>query len=348
MKHKIVNNKTRTYKFKRFSLIMNRSDILLFIFGNKKVFIKNIRRKSHSYRFAKLGFASISFLILFILFSPMENFGSFKHDNSEIEDEAKKNSILNSSFTDFSEDNNNSKMVIRKHVVKKGENLSIIAKKYGVSIDTICGSSNLRSYSLIHTGAILRIPSRDGLLYKMKKGAKIASIAKKYKVSLDKIIASNDLKNPDFIPSGRVLFIPDAKPQNIFPGYLWPTSSRSISCGFGWRRNPFHGRGKEFHQGLDIRVRYGWIRSTRYGKVTYAGWMGGYGKVVIVSHPNRVKSLYAHLSRIIVRKGQYVKQGQRVARSGNTGRSTGPHLHFEIIKNGKHQNPYRVLKRKRL
>jgi murein DD-endopeptidase MepM/ murein hydrolase activator NlpD len=78
--------------------------------------------------------------------------------------------------------------------------------------------------------------------------------------------------------------------------------------------------------------------------VTYAGWLGGYGKTVVIAHPGGWKTLYGHLSRIIVREGQYVKQGQSIAKSGNTGRSTGPHLHFEIIKHGSHHNPFVYLK----
>ena len=93
-----------------------------------------------------------------------------------------------------------------------------------------------------------------------------------------------------------------------------------------------------------MQSRYQLIRSTKYGKVTYAGWMGKYGKVLIIAHPGGWKSLYGHLSKIIVKKGQYVKQGQFIARSGNTGYSTGPHLHFELIKNGRHKNPYKYLR----
>ena len=95
---------------------------------------------------------------------------------------------------------------------------------------------------------------------------------------------------------------------------------------------------------MDIRSNYQPVRSTKYGKVTYSGWFGGYGKAVIVAHPGGWKSLYGHLSKIFVKRGQYVKQGQYVGRSGNTGYSSGPHLHFELIYNGRHVNPYRYLK----
>jgi len=238
-------------------------------------------------------------------------------------------------------------LVIKKHRVARGEILSNIAKKYGVSIDTICGSNNLRSYDFIREGALLKIPNKDGILYKMRNGNKIVSIANKYKISLKKIIAENNIKNPDFIPVNQVIFIPDAKPQNIFSGFLWPTRNRFITCGYGWRRSPFNRKSREFHHGLDIRARYEWVKASKFGKVTYTGWLGGYGKAIIIAHPKGFKTLYAHLSRISVRRGQYVKQGQYIGKSGNTGRSTGPHLHFEIMKKGRHKNPYHYLKRKR-
>jgi murein DD-endopeptidase MepM/ murein hydrolase activator NlpD len=247
--------------------------------------------------------------------------------------------------TDYSQPEESKPLQIRYHRVKSGENLTIIAKKYGISIDTICGSNGLRSYDFIRSGVVLRIPSKDGILTEMEKGKRIVDLAKKYKISIDKIIDENDLSNPDFIANGSLVFIPDAKPQNIIKGFMWPTASRFITCGYGWRRNPFNRSLREFHHGLDIRARYEWIRSSKYGKVTYTGWMRGYGKAIIVAHPGGYKTLYAHLSRIIVRRGQYVKQGQMIGRSGNTGRSTGPHLHYEIIHHGRHKNPYYYLTR---
>ncbi|MBN1497283.1 MAG: peptidoglycan DD-metalloendopeptidase family protein [Spirochaetes bacterium] len=263
-----------------------------------------------------------------------------------LQDDIEKNKILQSSNTDYSNPDAKEKLVIVEHVVKPGENLSVIARDYGISIDTICGSNNLRSYDFIRAGTRLKIPNKDGILYRMRGGNNITGIAKKYRVSIEKIIAENDLKNPDFVQKDSVIFIPDAKPQNIIRGFMWPTRGRYITCGYGWRRNPFNRKYREFHQGLDIRARYEWIRASKYGKVTYTGWMGGYGNAVIIAHPGGWKTLYAHLSRIIVRRGQYVKQGQTIARSGNTGRSTGPHLHYEIIKSGRNKNPYTYLHKK--
>ncbi len=266
-------------------------------------------------------------------------------ENEILRDEIEKNNILQSASTDYSVPEDNGGFRIMEHVVKPGENLSAIAQEYGVSIDTICGSNGLRSYDFIRSGIRLRIPNKDGILYRMKRGNSITSLARKYRVSLKKIITENDLQNPDFIAVDTEIFIPDAKPLNIMRGFMWPVAGRYITCGYGWRHDPFQRKNREFHQGIDIRSRYEWIRASKYGKVTYTGWLGGYGRTIVVAHPGGWKTLYGHLSRIIVKRGQHVKQGQPIGKSGNTGRSTGPHLHFEILKAGLHINPYKYLKR---
>ncbi len=345
-------------KIGRLSVSFYYNEIIIVYIGKKHIFIKTIRRPFNRI-FKKLSIA-VSVLVLLIAiilwaYSVSHNVNGSSEKisdkeilnlNEAISDEEKKETLLKSSLTDFSEEKETDKVEIHVHRVMKGEVLSEIAKKYGVSMDTICGSNNLDSYDFIREGAVFRIPSKDGILFRVKKGTKLVNLAKKYRVSLEKIVKYNKLKNSDFVAVGSTIFIPDARPQNIFPGFLWPTFTRIITCGYGWRRNPFNRNYKEFHQGMDIRAKYERVRATKYGKIAFSGWLGGYGKSIIIAHPGRIKSLYAHLSRIYVRKGQYVKQGQFIGRSGNTGRSTGAHLHFEIIKNGSHRNPFIYLKRK--
>ncbi|HFS85119.1 MAG TPA: M23 family metallopeptidase [Epsilonproteobacteria bacterium] len=100
------------------------------------------------------------------------------------------------------------------------------------------------------------------------------------------------------------------------------------------------------HHGTDFGARKGTPLLAVYsGKITYAGWMGGYGKVVKIRHPQGYESLYAHQSRIAVHKGQYVKKGEIIGYVGNTGRSTGPHLHFGLKRNGRWINPMKVLRK---
>lgn len=291
----------------------------------------------------KLSFVGVALVLtlLLVVFLP---FGKGEADSSNPDDQTLKNDLMVSETTDFSEPEEDSALTIQIYKVQQGDTLSEIAGKFGVSMETIIGSSGLESYDYLKIGQTLKIPDKDGLLVKIKDGQRLIDIAKKYNVDVDKIVASNQLLNPDFLPVGYDIFVPDAKPQNIFNGWMWPSPSHVVTSAYGWRVHPISGR-RQFHHGMDIRARYQWIKAAKYGKVTFAGNMGGYGRAVIIAHPGGWKTLYAHLSRIIVKKGQYVKQGQTIAKSGNTGYSAGPHLHFEIRKNGKHMNPRSYLKK---
>ena len=135
------------------------------------------------------------------------------------------------------------------------------------------------------------------------------------------------------IPS---LSAPLSKPRQG-PKYQWPTKG-VFTSGYGWR----WGR---MHKGIDIANNTGTsIHAARDGEVTYAGWMGAYGYLVEIAHEDGESTRYAHNSRLMVRKGQQVRQGTRIALMGSTGRSTGPHLHFEIRRRGGGaSNPLAVL-----
>jgi murein DD-endopeptidase MepM/ murein hydrolase activator NlpD len=113
---------------------------------------------------------------------------------------------------------------------------------------------------------------------------------------------------------------------------------------FGIRRNPFGGGSIEGHKGIDLRGEIGDpVKTTAGGTVEFAGVKGGYGNCVIVRHKNDFKTLYGHLSDIHVRERQKVKSGEVIGSLGNTGRSTGPHLHYEIIQNDEKINPQNFL-----
>lgn len=116
-----------------------------------------------------------------------------------------------------------------------------------------------------------------------------------------------------------------------------------ITSPFGYRKSPFTGR-RTFHSGLDISNRMGTnIVSTAFGKVVFAGRKTGYGKVVIIDHGYGKATKYAHLRKILVHKNQQVKRGEAIATLGNTGRSTGPHLHYEVLVNGTPVNPSKYI-----
>jgi len=119
---------------------------------------------------------------------------------------------------------------------------------------------------------------------------------------------------------------------------IWPTGG-TVTSGFGWRISPW-GEDREFHQGLDIANSLGTpIVATADGRVVQSGWSGGYGNLVQIDHGNGITTMYGHNSQIVVTEGQQVGKGQIIAYLGSTGRSTGPHVHYEIRVNGNAVDP---------
>jgi murein DD-endopeptidase MepM/ murein hydrolase activator NlpD len=118
-----------------------------------------------------------------------------------------------------------------------------------------------------------------------------------------------------------------------------PVELGPISSAFGWRRDPITGQGR-FHKGVDVKAVYGQqVPSVAGGTVVSAGSRGGYGLTVVVEHDSGIRTRYAHLSELAVRPGDVVARGQDLGRVGSTGRSTGPHLHFEVLEEGRPVNP---------
>ena len=129
----------------------------------------------------------------------------------------------------------------------------------------------------------------------------------------------------------------------IPPTYIKPISGGRLSSGFGKRTAPKRGA-STYHKGVDWATPTGTpVYASCGGTVTKAGWGSGYGYVVYITHPDGRQTRYAHLSKVLVSAGQTVSQGQKIALSGNTGVSTGPHLHFEILINGSQVNPLNYL-----
>lgn len=130
---------------------------------------------------------------------------------------------------------------------------------------------------------------------------------------------------------------------NVRPS-LWPVYGRLMST-FGKRSDPFSGEGA-FHSGVDITAPHGtMVKSSADGVVSHADWGGSYGRLVVVDHGNGLQTYYAHLSRVDVIAGQEVRRGQIMGAAGNTGRSTGAHLHYEVRQSGTPINPYTFLAR---
>lgn len=224
---------------------------------------------------------------------------------------------------------------ISVYVVHKGDTLASISKMYNVSPNTIKWANDLKTP--IKEGDILTILPISGIKYVVKKGDTIASIAKKYSADATEIQDYNDIDTAVGLKVGDTIIIPDAEPVTAIAPTIKKTTSTKSSGGYF--TNPLPGakksQGLHGHNGIDLaRVAIGTpVLSAAKGTVILAkfgGYNGGYGNYVIVSHPNGTQTLYAHLNSISVARGQVVSQGQKLGGMGNTGRSTGPHLHFEV------------------
>ncbi len=242
---------------------------------------------------------------------------------------------------------------IIQYTILNGDTISGIAHKFNISVATILWSNNLTERSLIQPGATLKILPTTGILHRVVRGETVAAIAKKYKTGAQKILDTNSLASANQIKIGQDLIIPDGiRPANISTTVtktttagkttpsktslsptnpntgtklLWPAGVRKISQYFGWR-----------HTGLDIAGPVGTpIYAAEDGVVETAGWnSGGYGNYIIINHGGGLRTLYGHASKLFVSRGEKVTRGQVIMAMGSTGRSTGPHLHFEVRING--------------
>ncbi|MDR2700981.1 MAG: M23 family metallopeptidase [Spirochaetaceae bacterium] len=235
----------------------------------------------------------------------------------------------------------------QSYSVKYGDSVEGIARRFGLSLDAIIASNNLSNVRQLKAGQRIRIPNMDGIPYTVKSGDSYGGIASAQKVPLEAILDANDIQSEE-IRAGTVLFIPGAKMdktalrQALGTFFIWPLAGKRSSP-FGWRDDPFT-RARSFHAGQDISVPMGTpVKASADGKVSATGFNAVYGNFLIISHSDDYQTMYAHLNRILVKTGAYVSQGSVIARSGNSGRSTGPHLHFSVYKNKRAINPLDVV-----
>jgi len=232
--------------------------------------------------------------------------------------------------------------------VDKGDTLSAIADAHNVTLDTVVSFNGIKNARSLRVGTLLKIPSMAGILYTAKAGDTADSVAAANGISAERIIEANSLPSGT-MKAGTSLFLPDAKLASFtlreISGDLfsWPVRSY-ITSWYGWRDDPFTGA-RKFHNGLDIGAPMGTsVKAAMDGTVATTGYSAGLGNYVIIRHHAGWQSLYGHLKSVAVKQGQRVAVGERIAYSGNTGYSTGPHLHFSVLKNGRTVNPYNVLR----
>jgi murein DD-endopeptidase MepM/ murein hydrolase activator NlpD len=234
------------------------------------------------------------------------------------------------------------------YTVKKGDSVSKIAVDNNLSLDAIIASNGLQNARLLREGEVLRIPNMDGIPYTIVKGDTYQKIAERMNVALEAILDANDIQD-DNIRIGDILFLPGARMRSddlkmaLGELFMYPIRGR-LSSPFGWRRDPFTGQ-RRYHSAIDISAATGVpVRATREGRVTTVAYSAVFGNYIIITHNGNFQSMYAHLNSTSVREGVSVNQGQTIGAVGNTGRSTGPHLHFAIYRNGRAINPLEYIK----
>lgn len=231
--------------------------------------------------------------------------------------------------------------------VQRGDSLEKISRKFGVRIDTLISINKITNVKQLQAGTIIKIPNMDGIVHIVQKGDSLVAIAKKYKTDVITLADVNNLET-NTLQAKQVLFIPGARlPTEELKRALgtfiqWPVRGE-LSSYFGYRPNPFTGI-TQFHNGIDIRANIGTsVKASIDGTVAETGYSTVYGNFIILKHSNGYQTLYGHLHKIYVSAGQKVTQSTIIGLTGNTGMTTGPHLHFSIFKNGKAINPLSVL-----
>jgi murein DD-endopeptidase MepM/ murein hydrolase activator NlpD len=239
------------------------------------------------------------------------------------------------------------------YTVQPNDNIWAIAQGFGLKAETVLWANPKveKSPDLLSVGQTLVIPPVDGIYYTVQQGDTVEKLAKTYQTSADKIIGFefNELEEPYTLTAGQQIMLPDGRkkvvPSNYYPMTRVGRAPAGAPTGSGRFAWPTQGiltqRYWSGHLGIDVANRTGTpIRAADAGYVVMAGrdtW--GYGNQVLIDHGNGYLTRYAHLNAIAVKAGQSVDKNQTIGTMGSTGRSTGPHLHFEIIYNQVRRNP---------
>jgi murein DD-endopeptidase MepM/ murein hydrolase activator NlpD len=237
----------------------------------------------------------------------------------------------------------------RTYTVRSGDTVSSVAARFGIrNISSILSVNGIPNARRIKTGQKLTIPSIDGLLYTVVRGDSLERIAGRYSVPVTALLDANDLSAAT-LSAGQRIFVPGATlsayelKKALGELFIYPISGR-LTSRYGWRSDPFTGV-RTFHTGIDLAAPIGTrIKATLDGTVATSGYSSVYGNYVIVTHNDGYQSLYGHMSRVAVKRGDSIAQGGTIGYVGNTGYSTGSHLHLSVYKNGKMVDPLSLLK----
>lgn len=234
---------------------------------------------------------------------------------------------------------------ISEYVVVAGDSVAGIAQKFNITPETVLWANDLKKNTPIQVGQKLVILPVSGVSYKIKSGDTISEISEKFHISQKELSEFNDLTDGKLMV-GEVIIIPGGKLSPVTSTNTNSNSSspskdepKTPSKASGYFSRPVASgiktQGIHGHNGIDIAAPEGTpILAARDGYVSLVrggdAWNGGYGNYVVITHDGGVQTLYAHMSSIDVLQGQKVNRGQKVGGMGNTGQSTGVHLHFEV------------------
>ncbi|WP_319370710.1 M23 family metallopeptidase [uncultured Ilyobacter sp.] len=245
------------------------------------------------------------------------------------------------------------------HIVKTGDTLYSIAVKNKVSVTEIMALNNLNTPH-INAGTRLLLKGEaesseiKARYHIVKPGETLYRLSVWYNTPVKYLRQYNNLSDNTIYVGQKIYLDSDILEDDIqtfkvvsrdfdisptLKSFKWPLKSKEITSDFGVRVHPITGK-ETTHEGVDLRAKMNTPVYAPYsGIVTYAGWMSGYGKVVVIDHGNGYQSRYAHLNRWMVKDRQEISKGEIIGKTGNTGLSTGPHLHYEIRKNDKPIDP---------
>lgn len=235
---------------------------------------------------------------------------------------------------------------ISVYIVREGDTIQTIAKLFNVSPNTIIWANDLRKKSIKEGDTLVILPI-NGIRHTVKKGDTIKSITKLYNADIEDVELFNGLIENSTLTIGDTLIVPEGEiAEPVVKKVVAKTTKAKTLSSNGYFIRPLVGgirtQGIHGRNGVDIAAAIGTsVRASAQGTVILSkigGYNGGYGNYVVIQHPNGTQTLYGHLSAVYVNQGQVVEQGVTIGAVGNSGKSTGPHLHFEI-RNGP-RNPF--------